>query len=87
MAHEVGAQEQITYGRNDRFDGGPVGGGGFWVDDEGRPVARLGGPQEWPGLLEVRVGETFTVGGQLWRIDDIVNPEAPSAYLVTTRIG
>ncbi|GAA3964456.1 hypothetical protein FOF52_00345 [Thermobifida alba] len=87
MAHEVGAQEKITYGRNDRFAGGPVGGGGFWVDGEGRPAARLGGPTEWQGLLEVRVGETFTVGEQVWRVDDIVAPETPDAYLVATRIG
>ncbi|UOE19857.1 hypothetical protein NI17_000900 [Thermobifida halotolerans] len=87
MAHEVGAQEKITYGRNDRFVGGPVGGGGFWVDDEGEPVARLGGPTEWRGLLEVRTGETFTVGDQVWRVDDIVAPETPDAYLVATRIG
>lgn len=87
MAHDVGAQEKITYGRNDRFAGGPVGGGGFWLDDRGEPAARLGGPREWPGLLKVRIGETFTVGGQLWRVDDIVDAETPDAYLVATRVG
>jgi hypothetical protein len=87
VPHEVGAQEKITYGRNDRFAGGPVGGGAFWIDDEGRPVAKLGGPAQWGGLLEVRVGETFTVDDQVWRVDEIVNPETPDAYLLATRIG
>lgn len=74
MSHEVGAEEKITYGRNDRFDGGPVGGGRFWTDDDGRPVARLGGPQEWrPDVMrEFRAGDTFTVGGQTWRVVEIV---------------
>lgn len=87
MAHEVGAQEKITYGRNDRFAGGPVGGGAFWIDDEGRPAAKLGGPIQWGGLLEVHIGETFTVDNQIWRVDDIVNPETPDAYLLATRIS
>lgn len=87
MTHDIGAQEKITYGRNDRFEGGPVGGGRFWTDREGRPVAKLGGPNEWSGMLEVRVGETFTVGGRVWRVDNIVDPEQPGAYLVATRVG
>ncbi|GAB3204763.1 DUF6406 domain-containing protein [Marinactinospora thermotolerans] len=89
MAHEVGAQEKITYGRNDRFEGGPVGGGRFWVDEQGRPTARIGGPPDWwPNrMIDVRVGDTFTVGGQTWRITDIADPESPQAYLLTTRVG
>ncbi|GLU46463.1 DUF6406 domain-containing protein [Nocardiopsis ansamitocini] len=87
MAHEVGAQEKITYGRNDRFTGGPVGGGRFWIDEDGRATARLGGPGEWRGMIQVCTGETFTVGGQLWRVEDIVDADNPGAYLVVTRVG
>ncbi|WP_460863770.1 DUF6406 domain-containing protein [Nocardiopsis coralliicola] len=89
MSHEVGAQEKITYGRNDHFAGGPVGGGGFWVDDQGRAAARIGGPREWTpsGMLEVRVGDTFTVGGQTWKITDITDADSPDAYLLCTRVS
>ncbi|MFC4564690.1 DUF6406 domain-containing protein [Nocardiopsis mangrovi] len=89
MAHEVGAQEKITYGRNDRFAGGPVGGGRFWVDEQGRPVAKIGGPGEWrrTGMIDVRVGDTFTVAGQTWKVTDIIDPDAPEAYLLTTRVS
>ncbi|WP_046467972.1 DUF6406 domain-containing protein [Allosalinactinospora lopnorensis] len=89
MAHEVGAQEKITYGRNDRFKGGPVGGGRFWVDGEGRPTAKIGGPREWqpPNMIDVHVGDTFTVGGQTWKITDIVDPDSPDAYLLATRVS
>ncbi|WP_017592482.1 DUF6406 domain-containing protein [Nocardiopsis potens] len=89
MAHEVGAEEKVTYGRNDRFDGGPVGGGRFWVDEEGRPTARIGGPQEWhpTGMLDVRVGDTFSVGGQTWKITDIREAETSDAYLLCVRIS
>lgn len=89
MVHEVGAQETITYGRNDRFQGGPVGGGHFWIDDEGRSVAKLGGPHEWRPhpMIDVREGDTFSVGGQVWRVTDIVAADTSGAYLNATRVS
>lgn len=89
VAHEIGAQEKISYGRNDRFAGGPVGGGSFWIDDEGRPVAKIGGPKEWrpTPMIDVRVGDVFSVGGQVWRVGEIVDADSPSAYLLATRIS
>ncbi|GAA3764935.1 hypothetical protein HDA32_001241 [Spinactinospora alkalitolerans] len=89
MAHELGAQEKITYGRNDRFEGGPVGGGRFWLDEQGRPVAKIGGPPDWQPevMIDVRIGDTFAVGGQTWRITDIVDAESPKAYLLAVRVG
>jgi len=89
VAHEVGAQEKITYGRNDRFDGGPVGGGRFWVDEDGRPAARIGGPLEWRplGMVDVHVGDTFSVGGQTWKITEISKAETPDAYLLCVRVS
>jgi len=89
VSHEVGAQEKISYGRNDRFLGGPVGGGAFWVDDGGVSVAKIGGPKEWrrTPMIDVRVGDTFSVGGQVWRVTDIVDADSPSAYLLATRVG
>ncbi|TQN32459.1 hypothetical protein FHX37_2419 [Haloactinospora alba] len=89
MAHEIGAQETVGYGRNDRFEGGPVGGGRFWTDDSGNPVAKIGGPSEWRlnTMIDVRVGDTFTVSQQVWKITDIVDADSPGAYLVAVRIG
>lgn len=89
VTHEVGAQERITYGRNDRFEGGPVGGGRFWLDERGRPMAKIGGPAEWnrSGMLDVSVGDTFTVGGQTWKITDIADVESDDAYLIVTRVS
>ncbi|CAL9552052.1 hypothetical protein SUDANB121_04475 [Nocardiopsis dassonvillei] len=89
VVHEIGAQEKISYGRNDRFLGGPVGGGQFWIDEEGRAVAKIGGPKEWrpTPMIDVRVGDVFSVGGQVWKVTDIVDAEAPSAYLLATRIS
>ncbi|PSK89129.1 hypothetical protein CLV63_1272 [Murinocardiopsis flavida] len=87
MSHEVGAEEKITYGRNDRFEGGPVGGGRFWIDDDGRPAAQLGGPREWrfDSPREFRAGDSFTVGGQTWEVVEIVDAESTSAYLRARR--
>jgi hypothetical protein len=89
VVHEVGAQEKISYGRNDRFAGGPVGGGSFWIGDDGQPVAKIGGPREWrpTPMIDVRVGDVFSVGGQAWRVTDIVDADSPSAYLLATRIS
>ncbi|QBI55594.1 DUF6406 domain-containing protein [Streptomonospora litoralis] len=89
MDHEIGAEERITYGRNDRFPGGPVGGGRFWLDEDGSPAAKLGGPEEWrdEGMIDVRTGDTFTVGGQTWRITDIVDADSDDAYLMAVRVS
>ena len=89
VEHEIGAEEKITYGRNDRFPGGPVGGGRFWLDDDGAPAAKLGGPEEWrdDGMNDVRAGDTFTVGGQTWRITDIVDADSEDAYLMAVRVS
>lgn len=89
VVHEIGAQEKISYGRNDRFLGGPVGGGQFWTDEDGRAVAKIGGPKEWrpTPMIDVRVGDVFSVGGQVWKVTDIVEPDSPSAYLLATRIS
>lgn len=89
MIHEVGAQEKITYGRNDRFEGGPVGGGRFWRDEDGRPTAKIGGPEEWSpsGMLVVRAGDIFTVGGQTWKVTEIGEEETSKAYLLCVRVS
>ncbi|PWV50205.1 hypothetical protein BDW27_108243 [Nocardiopsis sp. L17-MgMaSL7] len=89
VVHEIGAQEKISYGRNDRFAGGPVGGGSFWTDDDGQPVAKIGGPKEWrpTPMIDVRVNDVFSVGGQAWRVTEIVDADSPSAYLLATRIS
>lgn len=89
MEHEIGAEERITYGRNDRFTGGPVGGGRFWLDENGSPAAKIGGPEEWNGrgMIDVRAGDTFSVGGQTWRITDIVDADSDEAYLKAVRVG
>lgn len=89
VVHEVGAQEKITYGRNDRFHGGPVGGGHFWVDDGGLSVAKIGGPKEWRPrpMIDVREGDTFSVGGQVWRVTEIGEADTPDAYLLATRVS
>lgn len=89
VVHEVGAQEKISYGRNDRFTGGPVGGGQFWVGDDGRPAAKIGGPSEWrpTPMIDVHVGDVFSVGGQVWKVTDIIAADSPSAYLLATRIS
>ncbi|MBB5999687.1 DUF6406 domain-containing protein [Streptomonospora salina] len=89
MEHEIGAEERITYGRNDRFVGGPVGGGRFWLENDGTPAAKLGGPDEWAdrGMIDVRRGDTFTVGGQTWRVADIVAAGSDDAYLTAVRVS
>lgn len=89
VVHEIGAQEKISYGRNDRFAGGPVGGGSFWTDDDGMPVAKIGGPKDWrpTPMVDVRVGDVFSVGGQAWRVTEIVDADSPGAYLLATRIS
>ena len=88
MVHEVGAQEKVTYGRNDRFHGGPVGGGWFWIDEGGLPVAKIGGPKDWrpDPMIDVREGDTFSVGGQVLRVNDIVDADSSGAYLLATRV-
>ena len=89
VVHEIGADETITYGRNDRFYGGPVGGGRFWLEEDGRPAAKLGGPEEWRshGMIDVHTGDTFTVCGQTWKITEIVDADSVDAYLKAVRVS
>ncbi|MER6626475.1 DUF6406 domain-containing protein [Streptomyces sp. NPDC000931] len=49
----------------------------------------MGGPKEWrpTPMIDVRVNDVFSVGGQAWRVTEIVDADSPGAYLLATRIS
>jgi len=64
----------IFHGSNPSTAAGTIGGGGSYLDDDGRPVVILGIAENADPVgrdVELHEGETFELGAELWEVTKI----------------
>lgn len=79
----------VSQGRNPHSQAGSVGGGGSYIDDEGRAVVILGvGENDDPAgrELELHEGERFELGPELWEVTSISGAGSPRWSARLTRL-
>lgn len=78
----------VAQSTNPGSDAGSIGGGGCYIDDEGRAVVILAAmPDEGDSKdYHLHEGETFELGTELWEVTEIVDPETDFWVADLTRL-
>jgi hypothetical protein len=78
-----GQQVALHQGIQAHVVGGRIGGGGCYVDDQGRPTVILSaGPRSESARHHLCQGDTFELGDEVWEVSEIRSPNSP--YWATT---